>query len=772
MVNIFKRLFQYNWKYYVFSISLFILFWQVFSVFSAAKVADDKLVTAMRQNAAYFEKAFLKGDVFETQRIMWRIKNESIKRITFFPVKFEGSKWIFKEAIVGNLYERPWAQQVRNIPFISNGAELGQLKYVIDLADINKAVFEENYILFIVVILFFLILLTISNMGSIRTLLAVERSMGEINKLADSGKSEFIRDSIDKHIHSLPAGPIGTPFIQMTEHMADALKHATKLESELAVSKAMSDLSAQVAHDIRSPLAALDSITKDIAQLPEEKRIIIRSAMGRIRDIANNLIEKNRQLPKDSSSKNTIVSASVEPANNYLLSSLIDPIITEKHFQFRSKTDIEIIAQLDRASYGLFAKIQPIEFKRIVSNLINNAVEAFKTESREQKAESSNKGISSEDLTKKGKVEVLITAKNDKAIIEIKDNGKGIAPEILEKLGQKGSTHGKKGGSGLGLYHAKTTIESWNGKLEIQSKQGKGTSVILTLPKAKAPDWFVSKLEVKAGSTIVTLDDDISIHHIWQGRYESIRAKEQNIEIHHFSEPNEFRQWIKNNQSIIPKTLFLLDYELSGYEETGLSLAEEMNIGEQSILVTSRYEEQRIIDNCIRIKAKMIPKGLSGMVPMEKTVVKSLVLGVESGLGYQRTTKPVAPMAPDTHQGSRKEQSSNAVKLLADSCQAILIDDDSLVIMNWKMAARKKGVTLKTFKEPKEFINNADNYSKETILYIDTELADDVKGEDIAKELNEKGFKNIYMETGHPKEQFAHLKFIKEVIGKEPPFKE
>ena len=204
---------------------------------------------------------------------------------------------------------------------------------------------------------------------------------------------------------------------------------AFKIERELK--DKIITLTAQVAHDIRSPLAALDSITKDIAKLPEEKRIIIRSAMGRIRDIANNLIEKNRQLPKGAST-------SIEPADNYLLSSLIDPIITEKHFQFRSKTDIEIIAQLDRASYGLFAKIQPIEFRRLMSNLINNAVEAMTTGARGERIEARDKKT----------VEVFVRGKEDKVIIEIKDNGKGIAPEILKKLGQKGETHGKEGGSG------------------------------------------------------------------------------------------------------------------------------------------------------------------------------------------------------------------------------------------------------------------------------------------------------------------------------------
>jgi hypothetical protein len=74
---------------------------------------------------------------------MWRVKNDNIKRITFHPVKFQGSRWIFKEAIVGNLYDRPRAQLGRAVPFISNGAELGRLEYVIDLVDVNASVFGQ-----------------------------------------------------------------------------------------------------------------------------------------------------------------------------------------------------------------------------------------------------------------------------------------------------------------------------------------------------------------------------------------------------------------------------------------------------------------------------------------------------------------------------------------------------------------------------------------------------------------------------------------------------
>lgn len=184
-------------------------------------------------------------------------------------------------------------------------------------------------------------------------------------------------------------------------------EYTLSLESGINESKA--NLAAQVAHDIRSPLVALDAALKNTAQLPEKQRIIVRHAINRIRDIANNLLEKNRQRPSPSS---TAVAAG-EPLAVHLLSSLIYPVITEKRLQFESKLGINIDFELTRESYGLFAKIQPVEFKRLVSNLVNNAVEV---------------------LGDKGAVNVGLANKDDKIILTVADNGKGIPPEILAKL--------------------------------------------------------------------------------------------------------------------------------------------------------------------------------------------------------------------------------------------------------------------------------------------------------------------------------------------------
>ena len=557
-MKVLSRALSYNWKYYAAAVAVFVAFWQLFSVFSATRVADDKLLTAMRQNAAYFEKAFLEGDVFETQRIMWRIKNENIKRITFHPVVFEGSKWIFKEAIVGNLYDRPRAQLNRNVPFISNGAELGRLEYVIDLVDVNSAVFGQNYVLFITVVFFFMGLLVLSNVGAIKTIFSIERCVDETNALATAGEHSKIQDSIQRSIQSLPESLRATPFAVLIGRLADVLQKASRLESELAVSKATSDLAAQVAHDIRSPLAALGAAAKGL-EMPEDQRKLVEGAVSRMQGIADDLLQRYRAPSTAPAPEKTAV---------YALGGLIEQVLSEKRLQHKDKTGLKI--EFNASPVEIKALVKPKELQRLLSNLVNNSVEAFGGP---------------------GKIDVSLSALDGKVLIEVKDNGKGIPPEILAKLGQKGETHGKAGGNGLGLYHARTTVEGWGGNFKIESEQGKGTSVLIALPRAETP----------AGK------------------------------------------------------------------------------------------------------------------------------------------------------------------------MAILLDDDMLVHMNWKLAAKAAGVELKAYKTPEELSAGAENLPKNIPIYIDSDLGNNTKGEDIAIELRDKGFTCITMATGHGADKFAHLPWLK-VTGKEPPW--
>ncbi|PIR15082.1 MAG: hypothetical protein COV48_16350 [Elusimicrobia bacterium CG11_big_fil_rev_8_21_14_0_20_64_6] len=236
----------------------------------------------------------------------------------------------------------------------------------------------------------------------------------------------------------------------------------------------------QVAHDIRSPVAALEVASADTAELPEETRLLIHSAIDRIHDIANSLL--NQQL-----SPPPTPGASVA---HHLLTALINPLIGEKHLQFRSHPQVKIELCLDKSSNGLLAAVEPIEFKRLLSNLINNAVEAVDEHG--------------------GTVKVCLASRNGRALTSVQDDGKGIPPEILVKLGRRGETHGKRGGTGLGLYHARTTAESWGGSLTIVSEVGKGTTATVDLPQASASGATTDPRDV------VLIDDDPLVRKTWK----------------------------------------------------------------------------------------------------------------------------------------------------------------------------------------------------------------------------------------------------------------
>lgn len=74
---------------------------------------------------------------------------------------------------------------------------------------------------------------------------------------------------------------------------------------------------------------------------------------------------------------------------------------------------------------------------------------------------------------------------NEFVVITISDNGCGMSPEIIKKIGQTEVTGGKKMGHGIGLYSAIHLIKAWHGKYDIETKLGVGTRFMIYLPTTK-----------------------------------------------------------------------------------------------------------------------------------------------------------------------------------------------------------------------------------------------------------------------------------------------
>lgn len=377
-------------------------------------------------------------------------------------------------------------------------------------------------------------------------------------------------------------------------NLAQRFKNQQDRLLELQRSSEYAKIASQVSHDIRSPLSALNMILFHLDKLDEEIRVLIRSSVNRINDIANSLLTQSKKHQNLRRIQNV-----TSLTDKVLVSSITDSLISEKRIQYHEYEGLILQAHLCQ-SYGLFTKINPVEFKRALSNLINNAIESLPETA--------------------GHVDVLIDQKDEEIRIIIRDDGIGIPEDILRKLRVKGESFGKKmsseSGTGLGISHARQTLEAAGGRLEIQSQTSAGTEVTMWLKKQTPPVWFVERLNISRSQTIIALDDDNSVLQVWKQKFSNIIHQNQ-IDLITFSNPEKLREWIRMNEDEKYSAFFLLDYELLGSTCTGLDLIEEFRLNENSILVTSRYEESAIRKRCEALGVKLLPKDMASLMPVQ-----------------------------------------------------------------------------------------------------------------------------------------------------------
>lgn len=347
----------------------------------------------------------------------------------------------------------------------------------------------------------------------------------------------------------------------------------------------------QVVHDIRSPLAALDMLLKLSPTVPEQQRVLLRTAAGRIREIASNLLDQTRQLRSSALSDPGVERATLSAATEPVL-TLLETLLPEKQHQYRPRENVSIELLQPEGAYPLFVSVHAPLFQRVVSNLIDNAVEAIQAA---------------------GRVHIEVTESEGTVRIDVHDSGQGILPDVLPTLMERGRTFGKAAGSGLGLYAAKQALESWNGELRIASEVGRGTTVSMLLPAVSPPSWFVSELRVPAGAPVVIVDDDASVHEIWRARLESLTEGGKPLEIHHYSSLTELRRFCELRADAKP-VMFLIDFEIHGADGSGLDCIAELGIASSSVLVTSHAEEPAVRERCIELKLGLLPKSAAPFV--------------------------------------------------------------------------------------------------------------------------------------------------------------
>jgi two-component system sensor histidine kinase PilS (NtrC family) len=241
-------------------------------------------------------------------------------------------------------------------------------------------------------------------------------------------------------------------------------KHLKQVERIAAVG----ELGARMAHEIKNPLA---SMCGSIQMLKEEinlkdpmsqrlMEIILREASRLDLLITNFLL-----FARPTFSEEKVVN----------LNHIIDDTL-EIFAHGKGKDKIKVIRSLPE---DIWLKADPEKIKQVFWNLFLNAKQAM-SGGGELRIESKRQETKGKKLTDSGQ------RTNNLVEIKVSDTGSGISPENQNKIFDPFFTTRKKG-TGLGLSVVKQIVEDYQGKIRVESIEGKGTTFFIYLSATPSP---------------------------------------------------------------------------------------------------------------------------------------------------------------------------------------------------------------------------------------------------------------------------------------------
>ena len=218
---------------------------------------------------------------------------------------------------------------------------------------------------------------------------------------------------------------------------------------------AIGQMATGIAHEIGNPLASISSVAQYLVrrlsnQDQKEQLLVIQYHVSRISNILRRMLSLSR--PSTGEYKWTDIN------------SLIENTISLINFDKRANSvTIDNKATIDLPRLWL----NPQHFEQVFLNIFINALDAMNAKPHE-----------AEHL-----LSITRALKDDVIEIRISDTGIGMSPEVCQRAFDSFFTTKEIGkGTGLGLFISRNLVREVDGTVELESEQGKGTTVIIRIP--------------------------------------------------------------------------------------------------------------------------------------------------------------------------------------------------------------------------------------------------------------------------------------------------
>ena len=250
---------------------------------------------------------------------------------------------------------------------------------------------------------------------------------------------------------------VSVKFLDQDQRYLLSIKDITQTKGMIEVQKTFIS---NVSHELKTPLTNIKGYVIALEDAPEPLKVQFIKTIKNNIDKLENIIADFLNISKIESSN--IVNIEKVPVAR--LKTELHAILNE-----RIKTsDANITYSLNLLNKEGELKIDFEKVLTILKNLVENAI------------------IYRGDL--RPEIEISIIETKSMYKIGVKDNGVGISPEDVEKIFERfyrvdKARTSNKAGTGLGLSIVKELVERCGGKIDVISKEGKGTIFIFTILK-------------------------------------------------------------------------------------------------------------------------------------------------------------------------------------------------------------------------------------------------------------------------------------------------